>query len=143
MTFGYTMIVAETSIGRMTGKSPVGAYKSFGNKPAMRFGGWINAIIPILIVPYYSVIGGWVIKYLAEYVLGQGHLVAADGYFSSFISNGLSSELCFLIFAAMTLAIIFAGVENGIERVSKIMMPILVVLSLVILKLVTLMYLTH
>ena len=122
MTFGYTM----------TGKSPVGAYKSFGNKPAMRFGGWINAIIPILIVPYYSVIGGWVIKYLAEYVLGQGHLVAADGYFSSFISNGLSSELCFLIFAAMTLAIIFAGVENGIERVSKIMMPILVVLSLVI-----------
>ena len=132
MTFGYTMIVAETSIGRMTGKSPVGAYKSFGNKPAMRFGGWINAIIPILIVPYYSVIGGWVIKYLAEYVLGQGHLVAADGYFSSFISNGLSSELCFLIFAAMTLAIIFAGVENGIERVSKIMMPILVVLSLVI-----------
>ena len=132
MTFGYTMIVAETSIGRMTGKSPVGAYKSFGNKPAMRFGGWINAIIPILIVPYYSVIGGWVVKYLAEYVLGQGHLVAADGYFSGFISNGLSSELCFLIFAAMTLAIIFAGVENGIERVSKIMMPILVVLSLVI-----------
>ena len=113
MTFGYTMIVAETSIGRMTGKSPVGAYKSFGNKPAMRFGGWINAIIPILIVPYYSVIGGWVVKYLAEYVLGQGHLVAADGYFSSFISNGLSSELCFLVFAAMTLAIIFAGVENG------------------------------
>ena len=132
MTFGYTMIVAETSIGRMTGKSPVGAYKFFGNKPAMRFGGWINAIIPILIVPYYSVIGGWVVKYLAEYVLGQGHLVAADGYFSGFISNGLSSELCFLIFAAMTLAIIFAGVENGIERVSKIMMPILVVLSLVI-----------
>ena len=132
MTFGYTMIVAETSIGRITGKSPVGAYKSFGNKPAMRFGGWINAIIPILIVPYYSVIGGWVVKYLAEYVLGQGHLVAADGYFSGFISNGLSSELCFLIFAAMTLAIIFAGVENGIERVSKIMMPILVVLSLVI-----------
>lgn len=132
MTFGYTMIVAETSIGRMTGKSPVGAYKSFGNKPALRFGGWINAIIPILIVPYYSVIGGWVVKYLAEYLLGQGHLVAADGYFSGFISNGLSSELCFLIFAAMTLAIIFAGVENGIERVSKIMMPILVVLSLVI-----------
>ena len=132
MTFGYTMIVAETSLGRMTGKSPVGAYKSFGNRPALRFGGWINAIIPILIVPYYSVIGGWVIKYLAEYLLGQGHALAADGYFSAFISNGLSSELCFLLFAAMTLAIIFAGVKNGIERVSKIMMPILVVLSLVI-----------
>ena len=132
MTFGYTMIVAETSIGRMTGKSPVGAYKSFGNKPALRFGGWINAVIPILIVPYYSVIGGWVIKYLAEYVLGQAHLVAADGYFGAFISGGFSSEMCFLVFAAMTLIIIFAGVENGIERVSKVMMPILVLLSLVI-----------
>ena len=132
MTFGYTMIVAETSIGRMTGKSPVGAYKSFGNKPALRFGGWINAVIPILIVPYYSVIGGWVIKYLAEYVLGQAHLVAADGYFGAFISGGFSSEMCFLVFAALTLIIIFAGVENGIERVSKVMMPILVLLSLVI-----------
>ena len=132
MTFGYTMIIAETSIGRMTGKSPVGAYKSFSDKPALRVGGWINAIIPILIVPYYSVIGGWVIKYLAEYLMGKAHLVAEDGYFSSFISNGVSSELCFLVFTAMTLAIIFAGVENGIERVSKIMMPILVVLSLVI-----------
>ena len=132
MTFGYTMIIAETSIGRMTGKSPVGAYKSFSDKPALRVGGWINAIIPILIVPYYSVIGGWVIKYLAEYLMGKAHLVAEDGYFSSFISNGVSSELCFLIFTAMTLAIIFAGVENGIERVSKIMMPILVVLSLII-----------
>ena len=132
MTFGYTMIVAETSIGRMTGKSPVGAYKSFGNKPALRFGGWINAVIPILIVPYYSVIGGWVIKYLAEYLLGQAHLMAADGYFGAFISGGFSSELCFLIFAALTLIIIFAGVENGIERVSKVMMPILVLLSLVI-----------
>ena len=132
MTFGYTMIVAETSIGRMTGKSPVGAYKSFGNRPALRFGGWINAVIPILIVPYYSVIGGWVIKYLAEYLLGQAHLVAADGYFGAFISGGFSSEMCFLVFAAMTLVIIFAGVENGIERVSKVMMPILVLLSLVI-----------
>ena len=77
-------------------------------------------------------IGGWVIKYLAEYLIGKAHLVAEDGYFSAFISNGVSSELCFLIFTAMTLAIIFAGVENGIERVSKIMMPILVVLSLII-----------
>ena len=132
MTFGYTMIVAETSIGRMTGKSPVGAYKSFGDRPGIHFGGWINAIIPILIVPYYSVIGGWVIKYLAEYLLGQGPRVAAGGSGSAVISTGLSSELCFLVFTAMTLAIIFAGVENGIERMSRFMMPILVVLSLVI-----------
>lgn len=71
LTFGYAMIVAETSIGRMTGKSPVGAYQSFGKSGWLAFGGWINAIIPILIVPYYSVIGGWVIKYLLEYALGM------------------------------------------------------------------------
>ena len=98
----------------------------------LRFGGWINAIIPILIVPYYSVIGGWVVKYLADYVLGRGSALAADGYFSAFISNGVSAEVCFAVFAALTLTIIFAGVENGIERVSKFMMPVLVVLSVII-----------
>ena len=72
LTFGYTMIVAESALGRMTQKSPVGAFRSFGKKKWISFGGWINAIIPILIVPYYSVIGGWVIKYLAEYIRGNG-----------------------------------------------------------------------
>ena len=57
LTFGYTMIVAETALGRMTKKSPVGAYESFGKSKWLSFGGWINAVIPILIVPYYSVIG--------------------------------------------------------------------------------------
>ena len=132
MTFGYTMIVAETSLGRMTGKSPVGAFKAFGNSGWLRFGGWINAIIPILIVPYYSVIGGWVVKYLADYTLGRSSALAADGYFSAFISNGVPAEVCFVVFAALTLTIIFAGVENGIERVSKFMMPVLVVLSVII-----------
>ena len=155
LTFGYTMIVAAVSythltlpttsrrqrqmcirdrsaLGRMTQKSPVGAFRSFGKKKWISFGGWINAIIPILIVPYYSVIGGWVIKYLAEYIRGNGTKLAEDGYFGSFISNGVSTELCFVIFCLITLAIIYAGVQNGIERVSKMMMPVLVVLSVVI-----------
>ena len=132
LTFGYTMIMAETSLGRMTRKSPVGAFQSFGKSKLLSAGGWINAIIPILIVPYYSVIGGWVIKYLAEYVIGQGQLLATDEYFGSFISNGLSTEICFLFFTFFTLGIIYAGVRNGIERVSKFMMPILVVLSVII-----------
>ena len=132
LTFGYTMIMAETSLGRMTGKSPVGAFSAFGKTLLRSSGGWINAIIPILIVPYYSVIGGWVIKYLVEYIIGNGGKLAEDGYFTAFISNGLSAELCFIIFAMLTLLVIFAGVRNGIERVSKFMMPILVVLSVII-----------
>lgn len=132
LTFGYTMIVAESAIGRMTRKSPVGAFKSFGKAKWLSFGGWINAIIPILIVPYYSVIGGWVIKYLVEYLKGNGKSLATDGYFSEFISNGVSTELCFLVFCLFTLAIIYAGVRNGIERVSKMMMPVLILLSVII-----------
>ena len=132
LTFGYTMITAETAIGRMTQKSPVGAYKSFGKSKWLSFGGWINAIIPILIVPYYSVIGGWGIKYLAEYIMGNGEQLAADGYFGEFISSGGITELCFLVFTFLTVIIIFGGVRNGVERVSKFMMPILVVLSVLI-----------
>lgn len=124
LTFGYTMIVAETALGRMTKKSPVGAYESFGKSKWLSFGGWINAVIPILIVPYYSVIGGWVIKYLAEYLLGHGQALATDEYFSAFISNGRSTEICFILFTLFTVVIIYAGVRNGIERVSKFMMPI-------------------
>lgn len=132
LTFGYTMIMAETAIGRMTQKSPVGAYKHFGNKAGLKFGGWMNAIIPILIVPYYSVIGGWVVKYLFTYIVSGTAAPAEDGFFTGFISNGLQAEGGFLVFAAITLLIIFMGVQNGIERVSKIMMPVLVVLAVVI-----------
>ena len=133
LTFGYTMIVAESALGRMTRKSPVGAFKSFGKKAGwLSFGGWINAVIPVLIVPYYSVIGGWVIKYLIEYLKGNSTKLATDGYFSEFISNGASTEICFVIFCMITLIIIYAGVRNGIERVSKFMMPILVILSVII-----------
>ena len=126
------MIIAETSLGRMTGKSPVGAFHFFGKSISFSIGGWLNAIIPILIVPYYSVIGGWVIKYLIEYIAGHGDLLASDEYFTSFISDGISTELCFIVFALFTLLIIYAGVRNGIERVTRIMMPILVVLSVII-----------
>ena len=132
LTFGYTMIMAETALGRMTKKSPVGAFGKFGRSKWLSFGGWINAIIPVLIVPYYSVIGGWVIKYLAEYIKGNSAGLATDGYFSEFISSGVSTEVCFIVFSLITLLIIYAGVQNGVERVSKFMMPVLVVLSVII-----------
>ena len=132
LTFGYTMIMAETALGRMTKKSPVGAFGKFGKSGWLSFGGWINAIIPVLIVPYYSVIGGWVIKYLVEYIKGNSKGLATDGYFSEFISGGVSTEVCFIVFSLITLLIIYAGVQNGVERVSKFMMPVLVVLSVII-----------
>ena len=132
LTFGYTMIISETALGRMTWKSPVGAFAHFGDSLPFKLGGWINAIIPMLIVPYYSTIGGWIVKYLFEYCRGNALKVTDEGYFSSFITNGTQVEICFLIFAFINLFIIYAGVRNGIERVSSIMMPILVVLSIII-----------
>ena len=133
LTFGYTMIVAETAIGRNTQKSPVGAFNQLSdNSPLMKIGGWINAIIPILIVPYYSVIGGWVCKYLFEYIRSDASVVASDSFFTDFITDAYGPELWFIVFAILVLLVIYMGVENGIERVSKFVMPILVVLALVI-----------
>ncbi|SFG15656.1 sodium-dependent transporter [Oribacterium sp. WCC10] len=133
VTFGYTMIIAETALGRMTKKSPVGAFEHFGHGWQFSLSGWINAVIPILIVPYYSVIGGWVIRYLVEYFMqGGAEKLATDGYFTNFITNGTEVEICFLVFALAALTIIYLGVQNGIERVSKFMMPILVVLAVII-----------
>lgn len=131
-TFGYVLIVSETTLGRMTRKSPVGAFGAFGKGRAFKFGGWINAIVPMLIVPYYCVIGGWVLKYLFEYIRGNESLLANDGYFTSFISSSADVELWFVLFAAMVFITILAGVKNGVERVSKVMMPILVVLAILV-----------
>lgn len=129
LTFGYALIVSETALGRMTKSSPVGAFGAFGKGIPYLFGGWINAVIPMLIVPYYSVIGGWVVKYLFEYLRGSTAVLAEDDYFSGFIADGFLAEGWFLFFCLMVLAVLFAGVKQGVERVSKVMMPVLVVLA--------------
>ena len=129
-TFGFVLLTTDVAIGRRTKEN---ALRAFGTlHPKWKFVGYLTFLVPMLIMTYYSVIGGWVIKYLAEYIRGNGTKLAEDGYFGSFISNGVSTELCFVIFCLITLAIIYAGVQNGIERVSKMMMPVLVVLSVVI-----------
>ncbi|MDO4268183.1 MAG: sodium-dependent transporter [Eubacteriales bacterium] len=129
VTFGFVLIVSETALGRMTRKSPVGAFAVFGKSPAFRFGGWINAVVPMLIAPYYCVIGGWVIKYLVEYMRGNTALLAADSCFPEFIADSQTVELWFIVFSVLVFAVILAGVRHGIERVSKIMMPLLVLLA--------------
>ncbi|MCR5228839.1 MAG: sodium-dependent transporter [Solobacterium sp.] len=131
VTFGYTMIISETALGRLTGRSPVGAFRHFGNSMKLKTGGWINAVIPILIVPYYSVIGGWVCKYLFEYIRGSSVLLARDSYFPSFLSDSTSGIVWFVFFAVCTVGVIALGVDKGIERISRTLMPVLVVLSVI------------
>ena len=130
LTFGYALIVSETALGRMTKRSPVGAFQFFGKSIPFRLGGWINAVIPMLIVPYYSVIGGWVTKYLFEYLRGSTEILAAENYFPEFIANSFSTGFWFLLFSLVVVAVLIAGVEHGVERVSRTMMPLLVILAI-------------
>ena len=132
VSFGYVLIMSETALGRMTRKSPVGAFEHFGKSAPFKIGGWLNAVIPMLIVPYYSTIGGWVIKYLVEYLRGNVQKVSEDGYFGSFIADSWQVEAWFLVFAVLVFAIILGGVKNGVELMSKIMMPVLVVLAVIV-----------
>jgi len=128
VTFGYALMTAEIALGRKTGLSAVGAFKSLNKK--FSFIGYLAALVPIIILPYYSVIGGWVIKYLADFVMGNGVAAATDSYFGNFITGAQEPIIWFLVFISITALVVLFGVEKGIEKVSKIMMPILVVLSI-------------
>lgn len=131
LTVGFALLVSETALGRKTGNNPIKAYKMLGAKK-LKIGGWLNSIIPVLIVPYYCVVGGWVCKYLFEYLRGSSHLLTQDTYFSSFISSSLSPAFWLIVFAVLTFIVVIKGVEKGIEKVSKVLMPILVAMAIFI-----------
>lgn len=130
VTFGFALMSAEIAIGRKTGLSAIEAFKSLRSKWA--FVGWLEALIPVIILPYYSVIGGWVIKYFVTFITGAGSAAAGDSFFGGFISQPLAPLLWFAVFLGITAIVVFLGVEKGIEKVSKIMMPVLVILSVII-----------
>ena len=127
ITFGVALMSTEIAIGRKTGQSAIGAYTSLDKR--FRFLGVLESIVPIIILPYYSVIGGWVTKYLAVFVSGGIGDAAQDHYFDGFISQTGEPIIWFLIFVGITALIVLFGVEKGIEKVSKFMMPVLVVLT--------------
>ena len=130
VTFGFALMTAEIAIGRKTRLSAIGAFRSLNKKYS--FIGYLAAIVPAIILPYYSVIGGWVTKYLYAFVSGGAAATAQDSYFGGFISQAGEPILWFAIFIGLTALIVLFGVEKGIEKVSKFMMPILVVLSVFI-----------
>ena len=126
LTFGFALLTAEIAIGRKTGKSPIMAYGIISKK--FKFVGYIASIIPVIILPYYCVIGGWVIKYITVYAKGAIAEAANDNYFTSFVGDIVSPLVFFFIFIFITMLIVVCGVEKGIERVSKILMPLLLIM---------------
>lgn len=127
-TFGFSLMLAEIALGRKTRLSAIGAFQSLHKR--FSFLGYIASAVPMIILPYYSVIGGWVMKYLAGFVTGQGAAMANDAYFGSYISKTAEPIVWFLLFMGITAIIVLFGVEKGIEKVSKIMMPVLIALIL-------------
>ena len=129
-TFGYSLMVAENAIGRRSGKSPLDAFKTLNKKWA--FLGVIALIIPCVILPYYNVIGGWVLKYLVAYVIGTAQEAAGESYFTDMLSQPWVLLIGQTIYTFINVIILMRGVQKGVERVCTILMPILVVLAIAI-----------
>ncbi|MBS6467157.1 MAG: sodium-dependent transporter [Clostridium sp.] len=130
LTFGFTLLTTEISIGRITKQSPLTAYSKI--KKGWGFMGVIACLIPMIIMPYYCVIGGWIVKYLVAFLTGDGVTASQDGYFTNFITGDVQPILFTIIFLCITAFVVFRGVEKGIESFSKIIMPLLLVLVLAI-----------
>ena len=128
LTFGFALMCGEIALGRKTGQSAIGAFRALNKKYA--FIGVLASIVPMIILPYYSVIGGWVTKYFFAFVTGDAAAAAADGYFASYSAQTVEPLAWFFLFIGVTAVIVLCGVEKGIEKVSKIMMPLLVLLTL-------------
>ena len=130
LTFGFALLTTEIAIGRKTGQSPLTAYACLDRR-----WGWIGVLaclVPTIILPYYCVIGGWILKYLAAYLTGSGAQTVADGYFTGFITAQWSPIIWFAVFLAATMFVVYKGVDRGIERLSRILMPLLLVLIIAI-----------
>lgn len=130
LTFGFTLLTSDITIGRRTQKSAIGAYAEM--HPKWKFLGILTFLVPVLIMTYYAVIGGWITKYAVVYLTGQAEAAAQDNYFMSFITSPVSPVIFALLFMAVTALIVYNGVEGGIEKVSRFMMPVLLVLVIVI-----------
>lgn len=131
VTFGFALMLTEVALGRKTGKSVIGAYKTADKR--FTFLGPVAAVVPFIITPYYCVIGGWVLKYLVTFITGKGAVAADNGEtFTGFIGTSASPMLFFVIFALITAIVVVLGVEKGIEKVSKLLMPVLIVLTIAI-----------
>ncbi len=135
VTFGFALMITEVAIGRKTKQSCIGAFRSLNQK--FSFLGWLAAIIPVIIAPYYCVIGGWVLKYFIDFLTGQGTAAAGETYFKDFISvssSGLVGNPLFWfgIYIVLNALVVLLGVQKGVEKASRILMPMLVVLIIVV-----------
>lgn len=130
LTFGFTMLASDIAIGRRTQKSAIDAYPEM--HPKWKFLGILTLLVPSLVMTYYAVISGWITRYAVIYLTGQAQAAAEDGYFTAFITSPVMPLVFALVFMLAASVIVYCGVENGIERVSTYVMPILMILVVVV-----------
>ena len=121
LTFGFTLLTTDIAIGRRMKQNALNAFGSI--RPKWDFLGKLTFLVPAMIMTYYTVIGGWILKYMAAYLTGQGAAAAQDGYFTDFITSRVSPIVFMLLFLAVTALVVYKGVDKGIERFSKLVMP--------------------
>lgn len=126
LTFGFALLTTEIAIGRKTRQGPLTAYGVIHKK--FKFLGTLATLVPVIILPYYCTIGGWVFKYFVTFLSGQGVSSAQDGYFTDFITSQYAPIVFMLIFLGFTAFVVYSGVNKGIEKSSRILMPILLLL---------------
>lgn len=135
VTFGFALMVTEVAIGRKTRQSCIGAFRTLDKR--FSFLGWLAALVPIIIAPYYCVIGGWVVKYFVSFLTGNMHAAAGESFFSDFISvatPGISGNPLFWfgIYIILNALVVLFGVQKGVEKVSQVLMPMLVILTIIV-----------
>ena len=126
LTFGFTLLTTDIALGRRTQQGALRAFASI--RPAWGFLGKLTFLVPALIMTYYTVIGGWVSKYMVDFIAGSGTAAAQDGYFTAFITSSVSPIVFTLLFLCVTALVVFGGVEKGVERFAKLVMPGLLVM---------------
>jgi len=130
LTFGFAMLTTEIAIGRMTKLSSTKAFEKLHK--SWKFVGILACIVPFMIYPYYCAIGGWVMKYFVTFITGSGLAAADSKFFGGFITSQWEPVIYMAIFMAMCAYFINRGVEGGIEKSAKYIMPLLIVLIIAI-----------
>ena len=133
LTLGFTLLVTEIAIGRRSRQSQLTAFRALGH-PRWNFLGVLSTVVPLCILPYYNVIGGWVVRYFAAYlglVAGTGGGISdSQAFFGSFVAAPWSPFACMAIFTLVTCTVIALGVKNGIERSNVFLMPALLLMAI-------------
>src|SRR5690554_1450652 len=137
---GLPLLFAEMTLGRLSKKEPVGAFSSLASAARggkwWGFFGWMSIVTAVLLLSFYSVVGGWTLGYLVKAVSGafspESAASSADA-FGEFIADPYQTLAFHTIFMGACIGVVIGGVSGGIERAAKVLMPIFAVLLLTLL----------